>query len=100
MKNNSERKTEGERHAEIALWLIRILRWIPKTSAYDRHLTDCAALAALYYPFGDAEENLRVSHVLKWRKLPSFVREPRPTQTLVLLEGGLSGGDESAPTFH
>jgi hypothetical protein len=55
-----------------ALRLIRILRWIPHTARFDCHLTDCAALAVIYHPFGDVEP-LRIKHVLKLERLPSFL---------------------------
>lgn len=53
------------------LWCIRILRWVPKTYAFDRHLTDCAALEVIYRPFNGAEP-LTFAHIFKLKPLPDF----------------------------
>src|SRR5580704_14465854 len=57
----------------FALWTIRLLRWLPRTARFDAHLTDCAALAVLYFPFGDAPEDLKLAHVFRLVPLPSFI---------------------------
>ena len=53
------------------LWLIRLLRRIPHSRRFDCHLTDCAALAVIYHPFGEAEP-LTIKHVLRLDPLPPF----------------------------
>jgi len=56
---------------DAALWLVRVLRRLPHTAAFDRHLTYCAALAVIYHPFG--AEPLKIAHVLRREPLPPFV---------------------------
>jgi len=67
----------------LALWAVRILRRLPHTRKLDAHLTDCAALAVLYFPFGDAPEDLRLSHVFRLVPLPRFI----PSDAEVMNEG-------------
>jgi hypothetical protein len=66
------------------LTLIKILRRVPHTSAFDRHLTDCAALAVLYSPFGGAEA-LTVRHVLQLDPLPPFYPEAKHPPELQII---------------
>lgn len=54
------------------LWMIRVLRWLPRTARFDSHLTDCAALAVIYAPWNGCED-LRFSHIFKLRPLPLFI---------------------------
>ena len=58
---------------DLALWIIKILRALPHTARFDRHLTDCAALAVVYGPFADTLERLRPAHVLRLTPLPNFL---------------------------
>lgn len=55
----------------LELWVIRVLRWAPKTYRFDRHLTDCAALAVFFAPWNGCEK-LRISHIFRLRPLPDF----------------------------
>jgi hypothetical protein len=57
---------------DLALWVIRVLRALPHTARFDKHLTDCAALAVVYGPFDDTLERLRLSHVFRLSPLPDF----------------------------
>jgi hypothetical protein len=57
----------------VALTLIRILRRLPKTAAFDVHLTDCAALAVLYRPLDPSLPALTLSHVVRISALPNFL---------------------------
>ncbi len=52
-----------------ALWAIRILRKLPHTMRFDRHLDDCAALA-VWIPLFEDVPPLRFAHVLKLVALP------------------------------
>lgn len=54
-----------------ALHLVRILRRLPHTRSFDRHLTDCAALAVFYQPYGNAQP-LTWRHVVRLDPLPPF----------------------------
>jgi hypothetical protein len=56
--------------ADLALWAIRVLRALPHTARFDKHLTDCAALAVVYEPFGETLVRLRLAHVLRIAPLP------------------------------
>lgn len=47
------------------LKLISVLRRLPHTRAFDRHLTDCAALEVIYRP-----GSLTTRHILKLDPLP------------------------------
>lgn len=53
-----------------SLALIRILRRIPHTDAFDRHLTDCAAHAVLYRDDDLRLPRLTWRHVLRLDALP------------------------------
>lgn len=59
--------------SSIAIWAVRILRRLPHTRQFDKHLTDCAALHLLYAPYGDASESLKLKHVLKVVSFPNFL---------------------------
>ncbi len=54
-----------------ALTLVKVLRRLPHSANFDRHLTDCAALAVLYRPIDPTLPPLRIAHVLRLRPLPS-----------------------------
>ena len=51
-----------------ALTLVRVLRHLPRTGSFDRHLTDCAALEVFYQT-----APLTWRHILKLDALPSFI---------------------------
>ena len=55
----------------LALFAVRLLRLLPHTQRFDAHLTDCAALAVVYGPFGAAR--LTLSHVIGISPLPDFI---------------------------
>jgi hypothetical protein len=55
-----------------ALWAIRILRRLPHTWRFDRHLDDCAALAVFVPLFEAGVPHLRFAHVLRLISLPCF----------------------------
>lgn len=70
--------------ARQPLWLIKLLRQLPHTTTFDRHLTDCAALAVLYHPFNGADA-LTWRHVLRIEPLPPFIPHAdaeRPDSTI------------------
>jgi hypothetical protein len=70
------------------LRLVQALRWVPRSRAYDKHLTDCAALAVLYHPYGGCPP-LTWRHVLKLdHPLPPFA--PAPPSNVTWLEGYFS----------
>lgn len=54
------------------LGLIRILRKLPHTRAFDRHLTDCAAYEVAYRYNDPRMEPISVRHILKLDPLPPF----------------------------
>jgi hypothetical protein len=58
--------------SDAALFAVRVLRWLPRTREFDKHLTDCAALELLYAPYSDAAP-LKLSHVLRLVPLPMVV---------------------------
>lgn len=62
-------------HAEPgAIELVRLLRKLPHSADFDRHLTDCAALAVFYGPDEDRKlPKLSWGHVLRIRVFPPFV---------------------------
>lgn len=66
-----------------ALTLVRILRAIPHTRAFDRHLTECAALSVLYHPFGGVPFPLTWRMVLRLDPLPPFVPPEAYTENVV-----------------
>ena len=55
----------------LALWAIRLFQRLPHTARFEAHLTDCAAIAVVYAPFGAPE--LRLAHVLRISPLPDFI---------------------------
>lgn len=53
-----------------ALWAIRILRKLPHTARFDRHLDQCAALAVWAPLFEAGVPALQLAHVLRVIPLP------------------------------
>lgn len=45
---------------------------MPHTACFDKHLTDCAALAVVYGSFDETLERLRLAHVFRISPLPDF----------------------------
>lgn len=56
----------------LAIFAIRLFRWVPRTAAFDKHLTDCAAIA-VFWGADSASEPLRLSHVLRMRRMPKLL---------------------------
>jgi hypothetical protein len=52
-----------------ALRLVSLLRKVPHTVRFDRHLDDCAALGHVAY-LGEGLPSLRVAHVLGFIPVP------------------------------
>jgi hypothetical protein len=76
--------------ADLALWTVRILRWLPRTRRFDAHLTDCAALAVFYAPFDARIEPLRLAHIFRMTPLPNCFPG--------FSEGGMDGAEASVLT--
>lgn len=62
----------GDGVMALAIQVVRLLRKLPRTRRFDRHLDDCAALDVLYGPWDSALPSLQLSHVVRLAKLPSF----------------------------
>lgn len=62
-----------------ALWAVRLLRKLPHTVAFDRHLDDCAALDINHHVFNEPYA-LTLAHVFLARSLPQ--------EGLSFLDGG------------
>lgn len=56
----------------LALNVVRLLRRLPHTARFDRHLDDCAALEVFYRPLAPEFPPLKVSQALGLVPLPSF----------------------------
>ena len=55
----------------LALWAVRMLRKLPHTRQFDRHLDDCAAVQILRRAFPERPP-LRLAHVIGTAPLPSL----------------------------
>lgn len=72
-----------------ALWLVRILRRLPHSYAFDRHLDNCAAHEVLDRAFDERLPELSVAHVLRRKPLPKVeFFEPEELPRLRSIQGG------------
>jgi len=54
----------------LALFIVKVLRKLPRTARFDKHLDDCAAYEVFYRAFDDSLPPLTVKHALAKARLP------------------------------
>src|ERR1700726_2134519 len=63
----------GEAEMSLALTAIRVLRFVPRTPAFDAHLDRCAAIEVLHVPYDDRFSPLGLAHIVGIVPLPDFL---------------------------